>query len=191
MNHLRKTTPAIATAVTLAILGLLVFVPSASSASGTAAASRTPTHATQFASVPVSGTTGSGGTFHGVMNITRFAAPNGNLSAVGTITGTAKNASGGVVRSIIGAAAQLPVSAASATCKILHLELGPLDLNLLGLVVHLNKVVLDITAQSGPGELLGNLLCALSHLLDGGANNVLTQLLTAVTRLLSALGNLT
>jgi hypothetical protein len=31
-------------------------------------------------------------------------------------------------------------------CPILHLELGPLDLNLLGLRVQLNQVVLDITA---------------------------------------------
>jgi hypothetical protein len=56
--------------------------------------------------------------------------------------------------------------AAQATCTILHLVLGPLDLNLLGLVVHLNRVVLDITAHSGPGNLLGNLLCAVAHLLD-------------------------
>jgi hypothetical protein len=46
----------------------------------------------------------------------------------------------------------------SGTCDILHLTLGPLDLNLLGLMVHLDRVVLDITAQSGPGQLLGNLL---------------------------------
>jgi hypothetical protein len=32
------------------------------------------------------------------------------------------------------------------TCPILHLELGPLDLNLLGLRVQLNQVVLDVTA---------------------------------------------
>jgi hypothetical protein len=52
-------------------------------------------------------------------------------------------------------------------CPILHLELGPLDLDLLGLVVHLDRVVLDITAVPGPGNLLGNLLCAIAGLLDG------------------------
>ncbi len=36
--------------------------------------------------------------------------------------------------------------------------------------MHLDKVVLDITAQSGPGNLLGNLLCAVSHLLDSNAS---------------------
>jgi hypothetical protein len=30
-------------------------------------------------------------------------------------------------------------------------------------------VHLTITAQSGSGNLLGNLLCAVAHLLDGGA----------------------
>jgi hypothetical protein len=39
---------------------------------------------------------------------------------------------------------------ATGTCDILHLTLGPLDLNLLGLVVHLDQVVLDITAEQGP-----------------------------------------
>jgi hypothetical protein len=78
-------------------------------------------------------------------------------------------------------------------CPILHLELGPLDLNLLGLVVHLDRVVLDVTAQPGPGNLLGNLLCAIAGLLDGvdvsGAlGNLLQRLLDALIRLLEGLG---
>jgi hypothetical protein len=63
---------------------------------------------------------------------------------------------------------QLPVSASQASCPILSLTLGPLHLNLLGLVVDLNQVVLNITAQPGPGNLLGNLLCSLANLLNGG-----------------------
>ena len=55
-----------------------------------------------------------------------------------------------------------------AACDILHLILGPLDLDLLGLQVHLDKVVLDIVAATGAGNLLGNLLCAITGLLDGG-----------------------
>ena len=43
---------------------------------------------------------------------------------------------------------------AGATCDILNLVLGPLDLNLLGLEVHLKKVVLDMVARSGAGNLL-------------------------------------
>ena len=52
------------------------------------------------------------------------------------------------------------------TCAILHLELGPLNLNLLGLEVNLDDcadgpVVVDITGERGSGNLLGNLLCGL------------------------------
>jgi hypothetical protein len=78
-------------------------------------------------------------------------------------------------------------------CPILHLELGPLDLNLLGLRVQLNRVVLDITAIPGPGNLLGNLLCAVAGLLDGidlggVLGNLLQNLIDALIRLLQGLG---
>ncbi|GIJ46845.1 hypothetical protein Val02_37310 [Virgisporangium aliadipatigenens] len=59
------------------------------------------------------------------------------------------------------------VTAAAVECDILNLVLGPLDLNLLGLEVHLNRVILDIVAVTGAGNLLGNLLCAVAGLLDG------------------------
>ncbi|MBB5791570.1 hypothetical protein [Jiangella mangrovi] len=79
------------------------------------------------------------------------------------------------------------------TCPILHLELGPLDLNLLGLRVQLNQVVLDITAIPGPGNLLGNLLCAVAGLLDGvdlgsTLGRLLQNLIDALIRLLEGLG---
>ena len=78
-------------------------------------------------------------------------------------------------------------------CPILHLELGPLDLNLLGLRVQLNQVVLDVTAIPGPGNLLGNLLCAIAGLLDGVdlggiLGNLLQNLIDALIRLLEGLG---
>jgi hypothetical protein len=72
-----------------------------------------------------------------------------------------------------------PGQLAEGSCQILDLTLGPLDLNLLGLVVHLDRVHLNITAVSGPGNLLGNLLCAVAHLLDSNASG------TALARLLN------
>jgi hypothetical protein len=48
-----------------------------------------------------------------------------------------------------------------ATCPVLNLVLGPLHLNLLGLVVDLNQVHLKVTATQG-GGVLGNLFCSLS-----------------------------
>jgi len=72
-------------------------------------------------------------------------------------------------------------------CDILNLVLGPLDLNLLGLHVTLNRVRLHIEAIPGPGNLLGNLLCAVAGLLDQTSplgelrlTNVLNRILNLV-----------
>ena len=60
------------------------------------------------------------------------------------------------------AAATGPTGATGAVgpCKVLDLVLGPLELDLLGLMVHLDQVHLSITAT--PGAVLGNLFCSLS-----------------------------
>lgn len=135
--------------------------------------------------LPVTGTTSSGGTFNGSYNIQHFANQGGKLVAIGTLTGTLTNAAGAVVGDVTNVPVQVPVAAASGTCSVLDLTLGPLDLNLLGLMVHLNTVHLNITAQSGSGNLLGNLLCAVSHVLDGNAPlGALSGLLNHILRLL-------
>ena len=80
------------------------------------------------------------------------------------------------------------VAANAAACDILNLVLGPLDLNILGLRIQLNQVVLDITAVPGAGNLLGNLLCAVAGLLDGGPlAGLLGQLQTLLNQILAAL----
>ena len=63
---------------------------------------------------------------------------------------------------------------AAAVCTVLDLTLGPLDLNLLGLLVHLgggatgtDPVHLMITADP-TGGLLGSLLCSLAGGLPTG-----------------------
>jgi hypothetical protein len=73
---------------------------------------------------------------------------------------------------------------------VLNLTLGPLDLNLLGLQVHLNQVVLIVTAQSGPGNLLGNLLCSVAGLLNQGSvlSSDVSGLLNIFQQLLGTLG---
>jgi len=48
---------------------------------------------------------------------------------------------------------------AADECQVLHLILGPLHLDLLGLVVDLNKIALDLTAI--PGTTLGDLFCGI------------------------------
>ncbi len=140
---------------------------------------------------PVTGTVASlpGGAFNGTLNITQFAVQNGQLVAIGTLTGTITQTVNNVtttVGQVTNAAVTLPVTDATGSCPILHLVLGPLDLNLLGLTVHLNQVVLDITAQSGPGNLLGNLLCAVAHLLDNPSGQ-LSGLVNQLNHILSLL----
>jgi hypothetical protein len=75
-----------------------------------------------------------------------------------------------------------------ASCNILTLDLGPLHLDLLGLVVDLNAIHLQITAQQGSGNLLGNLLCAVANLLNGGgALAQLSGLLSQITNILNGI----
>lgn len=145
-----------------ALLLLIALAPAALAAPQAAPSAGTLT-------TPVTGTLANGGTFAGTLNITRFVNQGGTLAAVGTLSGTLTNAAGAAVGTVTNVPVTVPVAAASGTCQILNLVLGPLDLNLLGLMVHLNQVVLNITAQSGSGNLLGNLLCAVANLLNGGA----------------------
>ena len=143
--------------------------------------------------VPITGTAIAGSdpaqAVSGTLTIQRFARQNGALVAVGNVVATVTNTVTGVTSTLVAPVA-LPVntSAITATCEILHLELGPLDLNLLGLAVHLDKVVLDITAVPGAGNLLGNLLCAVAGLLDGPSP--LGGLVALLNNLLAALGGL-
>ncbi len=126
---------------------------------------------------------GGAGTVTGSFTPTRFISQHGTLAVVGTLTTTLTDSLGNVVGTVTRQVTQAVTAAGS--CKILHLTLGPLDLNLLGLKVHLDRIVLDITAQSGPGNLLGNLLCAIAHLLDGtGPAGALAALLNRVLAIL-------
>jgi len=163
---------------------MLLSVPAAVAATPSAlSAAPHATQATnQIQNIPVRGTTATGGTFRGLFDFNNVRIRNGQLVAVGNLTGTLRDAADNVVGTVDQRVA-LPLAIGDAsTCDILHLRLGPLDLNLLGLQVHLDRIRLDITAQAGPGNLLGNLLCAIAGLLDQGLNlnGVLRDLLRAV-----------
>ena len=128
--------------------------------------------------------TSPNGNFTGVFDLNRFVVRNGQVAAVGTLTGTVTNAAGQTIGAVV-QTLTLSLISISATCDILHLELGPIDLNLLGLVVHVDKIVIDIDAQSGPGNLLGNLLCAVANLLN--ANGPVSQLVNLLNQILALL----
>ncbi|MFI7602563.1 hypothetical protein [Actinoplanes sp. NPDC049681] len=157
-------------------LGVVV----ATGASATAAPAQAPAAPRSAAGTmtsQVSGTftdaLGGTGAVTGTFTPTRFVAQGERLLATGTLHSVLTDSAGtavGATDSTVTLPVQLPSGGvgAQAVCPILDLVLGPLDLDLLGLQVHLNRVVLDITAVSGPGNLLGNLLCAIVGLLDGG-----------------------
>ena len=170
----------------LLLLGVLTLVTSLSAIAGTAAAAPPATDANL--AVPITGTAtnalGETVAFAGTFTLNRFTGSGGELAAVGQLTGTLTNSVTGVVQSV-NQPVTLPVANAAGTCQILDLTLGPLDLDLLGLVVELDQVNLTITAESGPGNLLGNLLCGVAGLLDGGApSNVIANVLNRILALL-------
>jgi len=188
----RRTLLSVGLAAVLALLPMTAGVAQAQGTSG---------RPTPLA-VTIAPTQTAAGTVAGTLSIQRFARQNGAAVAIGTFAGTVTDAAGQatavlqpvvvpVITSTATTAAAAPTAAATtATCDILHLVLGPLDLNLLGLRVQLNQVVLDITAIPGAGNLLGNLLCAVAGLLDGTGVPSVAQLVTLLNNLLAALGSL-
>jgi hypothetical protein len=148
------------------------------------------------------GRTSTGQKVTGTFTPLRVARRHGDLMVKGVVQGVVREASGG--KSTFTAIRSLPIRSVDgqqvgrgdaeaavsgrAACDILHLVLGPLDLDLLGLQIHLNRVVLDIIAVTGAGNLLGNLLCAITGLLDGtpGAG-LLAQLAGLLNQVLAAL----
>jgi len=113
-------------------------------------------------------TRGPGKDLHRVKYGVTMLVKRGTVSNVGTFGG-----------------GKMASAAPLGSCDILNLVLGPLDLNLLGLTVHLNRVVLDIVAVTGAGNLLGNLLCAVAGLLDG--TGLLSTVLATLNQILAAL----
>ena len=169
-----------ATAVLLA--GAVGLVPAASSASAapaapTAAAAAQPAATT----LPVTGTLPDGTAFAGSLSNLSTSVVNGVVQLSGTIAGTGLPTGG--------TAFTAPIQDVAATqgCSILNLDLGPLNLDLLGLVIDLAPVSLDVTAVPGAGKLLGKLLCAVAGLLDG-PGGALGGIAAQLNRLLTGLG---
>jgi len=88
-------------------------------------------------------------------------------AATGNLVGTVN----AIVKGVGGATQSLPIQITldpqGTECPILDLHLGPIDLNLLGLRVQTSEICLDVHAEPGPGNLLGNLLCDITNLLNG------------------------
>jgi hypothetical protein len=164
------------------LTGATVLVPSqAHAASAQHTGSITATNISGTYTDPVTSTVT---TFtDGVLKVTNLAVD--PVTRQVTATGTLTSASTGITSTFTAPVSNL----AGASCPILALTLGPLNLNLLGLVVSIpNPIVLNITAVPGAGNLLGNLLCAVANLLNGGGLAGLNTLLAQINAILTGLG---
>jgi hypothetical protein len=153
--------------------------------------------------VPVTASNHSGNKhFNGTWTINQFVVKDGDVFAEGTLVGDFTNKHGKVTKSIE-QTVDLPVSVEQTTavagaanafiaqqatttpttpgaCNVLHLILGPITLNLLGLHLFIGgpnntPLIVDLTAVASEG-LLGQLLCGLA----GGIPLNLSQLIQLV-----------
>lgn len=186
----------LASLVTAAMAGgLLVSVaaPSIAASPQTQASAAAPTQsATQVTPITINGlpaTSQQGpGTVSGTFTPTQFVNQGGQLAVLGTFVGSFTNTATHVTTPLTTTGTALITGATNTTCKVLNLTLGSLHLDLLGLVVDLSQVNLNITAQPGPGNLLGNLLCSVAGLLDKGVG--LQGVVNILNNLLGSLGGL-
>jgi len=137
------------------------------------------------------GSLNSGSPLTGLLpiTITRFANQNGQLVAQFFVNGANGTQVGPFVTP-----AQV-IEPPEGTCEVLSLTLGPIDLNLLGLRIQLygetpeDPITILIYAEPGPGNLLGNLLCGLTGLLDGPPTaNRLNAIVSFLNRILALFG---
>lgn len=124
--------------------------------------------------------------FDGEYTATGASIVDGVLTLTGTLTGTATNTVTGITETVSETVTSAVTAGGSAArCDVLFLDLGPIFLDLLGLVVDLSAIQLDIYAVPGAGNLLGNLLCAVTGLLDGpNLGNAVNNLLGIINGLL-------
>jgi len=161
---------------------------------GTAAAQTTGTSTPLTKVVKMTGTAKNGKKFNGTYTIQRFVQGSEGTVAVGTLKGKLKNRR--VTRRNVripvalenhqgATTSQLPDPTPGA-CPVLDLVLEPIELNLLGLRVATSRIELLVEAIPGAGNLLGNLLCAITGILDPDANSpqgLLTRVLNALLAL--------
>ena len=107
------------------------------------------------ANVPVTGTAPGGLTFVGTMAVTNAAAQNGQEYAVGTVSGTLRDAAGNTVGTVTAAPAQAPVS--GDPCTLASFSIGPFDISVAGITVHIDAIGGSVELSG----LLGNILCPL------------------------------
>lgn len=166
--------------------------------------------------LPITGSVSGGASFVGTVSISRFAVQQGATVAIAAITGVVVDASGAQARTGLRANIAFPVSVTAAAdvsgvafrpdnrnrafaapgfvlvsqacSSAAHIEIGASAVNLMGVVVMTNPVVLDVGADSG--GLIGSLVCQILGLV--GNPTMVTGLLNQLLgQLLGVVGGLT
>ncbi len=132
----------------------------------------------------ISATTGDGQILGNLLyNVANLANPNGsggllallNALGVGDLNSTAGSEGGSLS------------GATPAPEQLLQIQLNPLDIDLLGLEVQSDPITVTISAQGGDAKLLGNLLGALSTLINfPGVETALNNTLSTVVNLVNS-----
>jgi hypothetical protein len=158
------------------------------------------------ARLPITGTVSGKGnaTFSGTFSIERFAARDNNtrVVAVGMVTGSIFDKSGRSIGTAVVGQVELPVQVgpgpsaaassssaavaiAQVSCQVLHLDLGAVDLNVLGVQVTTAPITIDLTASSDNGGVLGQAICTVLE-----AVGTVLDLVGALNGLLGLVGGL-
>jgi hypothetical protein len=149
--------------------------------------------------LPVTSATGN---FTGTFSVNRFEARGGAVVAIGMIRGSVAGtgsfmvgevAAPVTVRTAGAASAQsagrnAAVAQQQATCTPLHIDIGAVNLNVMGLMITTQPISLDLSGDSSAP--LGNLVCTIETLLNNvvALVGLLNQLLGALTGLVGGLG---
>jgi hypothetical protein len=169
------------------LLGVFALAPFRAAAAPITAPGTGTNPLTTSVTAPVTDLAGNTiGTFTGTLTITRFANQAGDLVATGTLQGVVTDLAGTVIRTV-NQVVTTAIDVAQSSCTILSLQTGRITLDLLGLVIDIAPLDIEIRAERGPGNLLGNLLCAIANLFNNPTGN-LDLLVNLLNRLLGLLG---
>lgn len=142
-------------------------------------------------------------TFTGTLSIERFAVRGDKIVAVGMVTGRVLDKAGNALGTAVVGQVEVPVQVgpapsaaassrmalAATSCDVLHLDLGAINLNLLGVQFVTTPITLDLTATSDAGGVLGQLICTALETVGNVVDlvGVLNSILSLLTGLLGGL----
>jgi len=142
--------------------------------------------------------TSAAGTFTGTFSVNRFEVRDKGVVAIGVVRGSIAGTRSALVGEVaapvtVGDPSARPavsgaaVAQQQATCQVLHLEIGAINLNVQGLTVATQPISIDLSGDSAAP--LGNLVCTIQSTLNNvvGLVDLLNQLLGVLTGLVGGL----